>query len=100
MLHVQRHGREHQPGSFVCRWCGAFSGTLLKNSQSSFRDAAISAFTRVFDALWRRARNDGRGEMASFSIQILYGCVDGLVRKVQYVSRPLCQESSPRALAA
>src|SRR4051794_4198258 len=25
--------------------------------QPSFRDGAISAFTRVFDALWRRTRN-------------------------------------------
>jgi hypothetical protein len=31
--------------------CG--SGRLLKNSPRSFRDAAMSAFTRVFDALER-----------------------------------------------
>jgi hypothetical protein len=30
---------------------------VLKNSPRSFRGAPLSAFTRVFDALWARARN-------------------------------------------
>jgi hypothetical protein len=30
---------------------------LLKKPEASFRGAPASAFTRVFDALWARARN-------------------------------------------
>jgi len=41
---------------------------LLKNFPRSFRDAAISAFTRVFDALWRRARNPEMQEIPMFRI--------------------------------
>jgi len=41
---------------------------LLKNPPRSFRDAAISAFTRVFDALWRRTRNPEKQEIPMFWI--------------------------------
>src|SRR5262245_57162651 len=38
-----------------------------QQSWMSFRDAAISAFTRVFDALRRRARNPAHSELPAFS---------------------------------
>jgi hypothetical protein len=47
---------------------GKCSSRLLKNPPRSFRDAAISAFTRVFDALWRRARNPEKQEIPRFWI--------------------------------
>ena len=46
------------------------SSRLLKNSQRSFRDGAISAFTRVFDAPWRRARNPETQEMPASGFRV------------------------------
>ena len=58
---ARRAERGPKPGSRAKSWIRrSISGPATAagmNYYSSFRGAAISAFTRVFDALWRRTRN-------------------------------------------
>ena len=55
----------------------------MKCSTRSFRGAAISALTRVFDALWRRTRNPDKASecRTGFRVHALRAC-PGMTRRV------------------